>query len=164
MRKTVYWIEGDGIGPDVWKSARPVIDEAIRLSYGDERGFDWKELLAGEKALKETGTLLPDETLAALRGAELAIKGPLGTPVGTGFRSLNVTLRQTLDLYACIRPIRYFEGIESPVKHPERLEPFSVMGLTPTAAEASTLAPSSSRRKAMSLAASGVPALYSMPA
>ena len=121
MRKTVYWIEGDGIGPDVWKSARPVIDEAIRLSYGDERGFDWKELLAGEKALKETGTLLPDETLAALRGAELAIKGPLGTPVGTGFRSLNVTLRQTLDLYACIRPIRYFEGIESPVKHPERV-------------------------------------------
>jgi len=96
MRKTVYWIEGDGIGPDVWKSARPVIDEAIRLSYGDERGFDWKELLAGEKALKETGTLLPDETLAALRGAELAIKGPLGTPVGTGFRSLNVTLRQTM--------------------------------------------------------------------
>lgn len=76
MRKTVYWIEGDGIGPDVWKSARPVIDEAIRLSYGDERGFDWKELLAGEKALKETGTLLPDETLAALRGAELAIKAP----------------------------------------------------------------------------------------
>lgn len=122
MRKTVYWIEGDGIGPDVWKSARPVIDEAIRLSYGDERGFDWKELLAGEKALKETGTLLPDETLAALRGAELAIKGPLGTPVGTGFRSLNVTLRQTLDLYACIRPIRYFEGIESPVKHPERVD------------------------------------------
>ena len=122
MRKTVYWIEGDGIGPDVWKSARPVIDEAIRLSYGDERGFDWKELLAGEKALKETGTLLPDEPLAALRGAELAIKGPLGTPVGTGFRSLNVTLRQTLDLYACIRPIRYFEGIESPVKHPERVD------------------------------------------
>lgn len=122
MRKTVYWIEGDGIGPDVWKSARPVIDEAIRLSYGDGRGFDWKELLAGEKALKETGTLLPDETLATLRGAELAIKGPLGTPVGTGFRSLNVTLRQTLDLYACIRPIRYFEGIESPVKHPERVD------------------------------------------
>ena len=121
MRKTVYWIEGDGIGPDVWKSARPVIDEAIRLSYGDERGFDWKELLAGEKALKETGTLLPDETLAALRGAELAIKGPLGTPVGTGFRSLNVTLRQTLDLYACIRPVRHFEGLETPVKHPERV-------------------------------------------
>lgn len=122
MRKTVYWIEGDGIGPDVWKSARPVIDEAIRLSYGDERGFDWQELLAGEKALKESGTLLPEETLEALRGAQLAIKGPLGTPVGTGFRSLNVTLRQTLDLYACIRPIRYFEGIESPVKHPERVD------------------------------------------
>lgn len=122
MRKTVHWIEGDGIGPDVWKSARPVIDEAIRLSYGDERGFDWQELLAGEKALKENGKLLPGETLEALREAELAIKGPLGTPVGTGFRSLNVTLRQTLDLYACIRPIRYFEGIESPVKHPERVD------------------------------------------
>ena len=121
MRKTVYWIEGDGIGPDVWKSARPVIDEAIRLSYGDERGFEWKELLAGEKALKETGALLPEETLVALRGAELAVKGPLGTPVGKGFRSLTVTMRQTLDLYACIRPIRYFEGIESPVKHPERV-------------------------------------------
>ena len=78
MRKTVYWIEGDGIGPDVWKSARPVIDEAIRLSYGDERGFEWKELLAGEKALKETGALLPEETLAALRGAELAVKGQIG--------------------------------------------------------------------------------------
>lgn len=121
MRKTVYWIEGDGIGPDVWKGARPVIDEALRLSYGESRTFDWQELLAGEKALKETGTLLPDATLETLRGAELAIKGPLGTPVGTGFRSLNVTLRQTLDLYACIRPIRFFEGIESPVKHPERV-------------------------------------------
>ncbi len=121
VRKTVYWIEGDGIGPDVWKSARPVLDEAIRLSYGDERAFDWQELLAGEKALRETGQLLPEETLNTLRGAELAIKGPLGTPVGTGFRSLNVTLRQTLDLYACIRPVRYFEGIESPLKHPERV-------------------------------------------
>ena len=114
MRKTVYWIEGDGIGPDVWKSARPVIDEAIRLSYGDERGFDWRELPAGEKALRESGKLLPEETLEALRGAELAIKGPLGTPVGTGFRSLNVTLRQTLDLYACIRPIRYFRRSSTP--------------------------------------------------
>lgn len=122
MRKTVYWIEGDGIGPDVWKAARPVIDEAVRRAYGDSRSFDWVELPAGEKALKESGTLLPDATLEALRHAELAIKGPLGTPVGTGFRSLNVTLRQTLDLYACIRPIRSFPGIESPVKHPERVD------------------------------------------
>ncbi|MEG1610426.1 MAG: isocitrate/isopropylmalate family dehydrogenase, partial [Bilophila sp.] len=121
MRKTVYWIEGDGIGSDVWKSARPVIDAALHHCYGESRAFDWQELLAGEKALQETGTLLPDATLKALRGAELAIKGPLGTPVGKGFRSLNVTLRQTLDLYACIRPIRFFEGIESPVKHPERV-------------------------------------------
>ena len=111
MRKTIYWIEGDGIGPDVWKAARPVIDAAVRHAYGEERALEWKELLAGEKALKETGTLLPDDTLEALRHAELAIKGPLGTPVGTGFRSLNVTLRQTLDLYACIRPIRAFPGI-----------------------------------------------------
>ena len=121
MRKTIYWIEGDGIGPDVWKAARPVIDAAVRHAYGEERALEWKELLAGEKALKETGTLLPDDTLEALRHAELAIKGPLGTPVGTGFRSLNVTLRQTLDLYACIRPIRAFPGIASPVKHPERV-------------------------------------------
>lgn len=122
MRKTVYWTEGDGIGPDVWKSTRPVIDEAIRPSYGNECGFDWEELLAGEKVLKETGMLLPDEILATLRGAELAIKGPLGTPVGTGFRSLNVVLRQTLDLYARIRSIRCFEGVELSVKHPERVD------------------------------------------
>lgn len=122
VHKTVYWIEGDGIGPDVWKGARPVIDAAVRLSYVDGRRLDWQELLAGSKALAECGELLPEATLAALRSAELAIKGPLGTPVGTGFRSLNVTLRQTLDLYACIRPIRHYKGIESPVKHPEKVD------------------------------------------
>jgi len=121
MRKTVYFIEGDGIGPEVWNAARPVIDKAVELAYGNGRSLEWKELLAGEKAYAETGSYLPQETLDTLAGAELAIKGPLGTPVGKGFRSLNVTMRQTLDLYACIRPIRYFEGIESPVKHPERV-------------------------------------------
>ncbi|BFR49944.1 NADP-dependent isocitrate dehydrogenase [Nitratidesulfovibrio sp. HK-II] len=122
MRKTVYWIEGDGIGPDVWKAARPVIDAAVAKTYGDARSIEWKELLAGEKAYAATGEYLPEATMQALRGAELAIKGPLGTPVGKGFRSLNVTLRQTLDLYACIRPIRYFEGIMSPVKRPDLVD------------------------------------------
>ncbi|AAS94960.1 NADP-dependent isocitrate dehydrogenase [Nitratidesulfovibrio vulgaris] len=122
MRKTVYWIEGDGIGPEVWKAARPVIDAAVEKSYGDSRSIEWKELLAGEKAHRETGEYLPQSTLDTLATAELAIKGPLGTPVGKGFRSLNVTMRQTLDLYACIRPIRYFDGIMSPVKRPDLVD------------------------------------------
>ncbi|WCB47179.1 NADP-dependent isocitrate dehydrogenase [Nitratidesulfovibrio vulgaris] len=122
MRKTVYWIEGDGIGPEVWKAARPAIDAAVEKSYGDSRSIEWKELLAGEKAHRETGEYLPQSTLDTLATAELAIKGPLGTPVGKGFRSLNVTMRQTLDLYACIRPIRYFDGIMSPVKRPDLVD------------------------------------------
>ena len=121
MEKTVYWIEGDGIGAECWKAARPIIDAAIAAEYGDTNRLCWKELLAGEKAVRETGSPLPEETLTTLAGAELAMKGPLGTPVGTGMRSLNVALRQTLDLYACIRPIRYFDGLETPVKHPEKV-------------------------------------------
>lgn len=121
MEKKVFWIEGDGIGAEVWQAARPVIDEAVRKSYGADKALVWEELLAGEKAHKECGEYLPEATLNALRGAELAMKGPLGTPVGTGIRSLNVALRQTLDLYACIRPVRYFGGLETPVKHPEKV-------------------------------------------
>ncbi|MDR2488742.1 MAG: NADP-dependent isocitrate dehydrogenase [Desulfovibrio sp.] len=117
MRKTVYWIEGDGVGPEIWRAARPVIDAA--LSGESDIKLEWLELLAGEKAQAATGSPLPEETLRTLAQAGTAMKGPLGTPVGGGIRSLNVTLRQTLDLYACIRPIRYFQGIESPVKHPE---------------------------------------------
>ncbi len=120
MRKTVYWIEGDGIGPEIWQAARPVIEGAIRAA-GADLTLDWVELLAGDKAVKENGHPLPEATLETLRHAELAMKGPLGTPVGTGIRSLNVALRQTLDLYACIRPVRHFEGLETPVKHPERV-------------------------------------------
>ena len=120
MRKTLYWIEGDGIGPEIWRAARPVIDAA--LAAESDLRLDWRELLAGEKARAAEGTPLPESTLAALRGAEIAIKGPLGTPVGTGIRSLNVALRQGLDLYACIRPVRHFEGLETPVKHPERVD------------------------------------------
>ena len=119
MKKTVYWIEGDGIGKEIWQAARPVIDAALARESDDR--IDWVELLAGEKAEAETGSPLPEATLETLRGASVAIKGPLGTPVGTGRRSLNVTLRQTLDLYACIRPIRHFTGLETPVKHPEKV-------------------------------------------
>jgi isocitrate dehydrogenase len=122
MEKTVFWIEGDGIGPDVWKAGRPVLDAAVDKAYGGARKLVWKELLAGEKAFKEVGEYLPQATVEALTTAELAFKGPLGTPVGGGFRSLNVTLRQVLDLYACIRPIRYFKGIESPVKRPDLVD------------------------------------------
>jgi isocitrate dehydrogenase len=122
MKRRVYFIEGDGIGKEVWAAGRPVLDRAVELACGDGRGFEWVELLAGKKAFAETGSYLPDETLAALKGADLAMKGPLETPVGKGFRSLNVTLRQTLDLFACIRPIQYFKGIESPVKHPEKVD------------------------------------------
>jgi len=122
VEKVVYFIEGDGIGPEVWAAGRPVLEAAIKKAYGDSKKLVWKELLAGEKALRETGENLPQATLDALKGAELAMKGPLGTPVGKGFRSLNVTLRQMFDLYACIRPIKYFPGIESPVKHPERVD------------------------------------------
>jgi len=122
VEKVVYFIEGDGIGPEVWAAARPVIDGAIKKAYGDSKKLAWTEILAGEKAVRETGENLPQATLDALKTAELAMKGPLGTPVGKGFRSLNVTLRQVFDLYACIRPIKYFPGIESPVKHPERVD------------------------------------------
>ena len=122
MQQTVYYIEGDGIGPEVVAAARPVVDAAVAKACGQTFRLEWKELPAGEKALKETGELLPQSSLDTLRTASFALKGPLGTPVGKGFRSLNVTLRQTLDLYACIRPIRWFPGIVSPVKHPERVD------------------------------------------
>jgi isocitrate dehydrogenase len=120
--RTVCYIEGDGIGPEVWAAARPVLDAAVSAAYGDEKRIEWQEVLAGAKAYKETGHYLPSNTLETLRTADLAIKGPLETPVGGGFRSLNVTLRQTLDLYACIRPVRYFKGISSPVKRPELVD------------------------------------------
>lgn len=116
-RQTVYYIEGDGIGPEIWRAARPVIDAALQ-----DKAIDWQPLLAGEKAMRETGSPLPVETLERLRGAPLAIKGPLGTPVGSGIRSLNVALRQGLDLYACIRPVQHIPGLPTPVRHPERVD------------------------------------------
>ena len=118
----IPFIEGDGTGPDIWRAARRVFDAAVAKVSGGTRRVEWREVLAGEKAFKETGAWLPDETLAVIREHRVAIKGPLTTPVGGGIRSLNVALRQILDLYACIRPVRYFEGVPAPVKQPGKLD------------------------------------------
>ena len=115
----VPFIEGDGIGADIWSAAVKVFDAAVAKAYKNDRKIIWKEVLAGEKAFKATGTWLPDDTLQAFQNHLVGIKGPLTTPVGGGIRSLNVALRQKLDLYACVRPVRYFEGVPSPVKKPE---------------------------------------------
>jgi isocitrate dehydrogenase len=114
----VPFIEGDGIGMDIWKASQPVFDAAIEKAYGGDRKIEWKEVYAGEKAFKKTGEWLPQETLDAFDEYLIGIKGPLTTPVGGGIRSLNVALRQKLDLYTCLRPVRYFEGVPSPVKDP----------------------------------------------
>ena len=118
---TIPFIEGDGIGPDIWNATKMVLDAAVEKAYSTKRKIDWKEILAGEKAFEKTGEWLPAETVDAIRKFHVAIKGPLTTPIGGGIRSLNVTLRQVLDLYACVRPVRYFEGCPSPVKNPEKL-------------------------------------------
>jgi isocitrate dehydrogenase len=115
----IPFIEGDGTGPDIWHASQHVFDAAVRRAYGDKRRIVWREVLAGEKAKNELNSWLPDETLAAIDQHLVAIKGPLTTPVGGGFRSLNVALRQKLDLYACVRPVRWFEGVPSPVKAPQ---------------------------------------------
>ncbi len=115
----IPFIEGDGTGPDIWRASQYVFDAAVKKAYGTKRHIAWYEVLAGEKAKELIDSWLPDETLAAISKHHVAIKGPLTTPVGGGFRSLNVTLRQQLDLYACVRPVRYFTGVPSPVKRPE---------------------------------------------
>ena len=114
----IPFIEGDGTGPDIWSAARRVLDAAVARSYRSARSIDWLEILAGEKAFAATGEWLPEATVEALRKYVVSIKGPLTTPVGEGMRSLNVTLRQVLDLYACVRPVRYYQGVVSPVKNP----------------------------------------------
>ncbi len=115
----IPFIEGDGTGPDIWHASRMVFDGAVRAAYGNARRIEWFEVLAGEKAKNMVNNWLPDDTLAALDHHLVSIKGPLTTPVGGGFRSLNVALRQKLDLYACVRPVRWFTGVPSPVKAPE---------------------------------------------
>jgi isocitrate dehydrogenase len=116
---TIPFIEGDGIGPDIWRASQRVFDAAVEKAYGGKKKLVWKEVLAGEKAYKQLNNWLPAETLDAFREYLVGIKGPLTTPVGGGIRSLNVALRQELDLYACVRPVRYYDGVPSPVKHPE---------------------------------------------
>jgi isocitrate dehydrogenase len=117
----IPFVEGDGTGPDIWRASVRVFDAAIRKAYGSERQVSWMKVFAGEEAHEKFGEWLPNETLEAFKEFRVSIKGPLSTPVGGGIRSLNVTLRQVLDLYACIRPVRYFEGVGNPMKEPEKL-------------------------------------------
>jgi isocitrate dehydrogenase len=118
----VPFIEGDGIGPDIWAASVRVFDAAVDKTYGADRSIAWEEVLAGEKAFNETGEWLPEATVTAFQERLVGIKGPLTTPVGGGIRSLNVALRQIMDLYACVRPVRWFEGVPSPVKRPEDVD------------------------------------------
>jgi isocitrate dehydrogenase len=117
----IPFIEGDGTGPDIWRASVRVLDAAVEKAYGGKRKIAWLEVLAGEKAFKQSGNWLPDETVESFREYYVGIKGPLTTPVGGGIRSLNVALRQLLDLYVCLRPVRWYRGVPSPVKHPEKV-------------------------------------------
>jgi isocitrate dehydrogenase len=121
-RPIIPFIEGDGVGPDIWRASVRVFDAAVEIAYGGKRTIEWMEILAGQKAFDTTGEWMPAESLEAVREFKIAIKGPLTTPVGGGIRSLNVALRQELDLYACIRPVRYFQGVGAPVKEPGKLD------------------------------------------
>lgn len=118
----IPFIEGDGTGVDIWPASQLVFDKAVEKAYGGKRKVEWKEVLAGEKAFNKTGNWMPEETLAAFKEYLVGIKGPLTTPVGGGIRSLNVALRQDLDLYACVRPVRWFKGVPSPVKEPHKTD------------------------------------------
>ncbi|RRD32577.1 NADP-dependent isocitrate dehydrogenase [Streptococcus minor] len=118
----IPFIEGDGIGKDIWQNAQAVFDAAVEKAFSGQKKVAWLEVLAGKKSFDQTGNWLPDETLDIIQKHLVAIKGPLETPVGGGIRSLNVALRQELDLYACVRPVRYFKGIDSPLKHPEKTD------------------------------------------
>jgi len=119
---TIPYIEGDGIGSDIWSASRFVFDEAVKKAYGGKKQINWFEILAGEKAFNSTGEWLPDSTLNVIKEHLVAIKGPLTTPIGGGIRSLNVALRQKLDLYSCVRPVRWFKGVPSPVKEPNKVD------------------------------------------
>jgi isocitrate dehydrogenase len=118
----IPFIEGDGVGPDIWSAARKVLDASVEKAYGGEKKIVWKEVLAGQKAYDAVGSYLPDETVEAFKHYIIGIKGPLTTPVGGGIRSLNVALRQIMDLFACVRPVRYYQGTPSPVKRPELVD------------------------------------------
>src|SRR5262249_4727985 len=121
-RPIIPFIEGDGTGPDIWRASQYVFDNAVKKVYGGKRKIAWMEVFAGEKSYNQFNTWLPDETVEAFGEFLVGLKGPLTTPVGGGIRSLNVALRQLLDLYVCLRPVRYFAGVPSPVKQPEKLD------------------------------------------
>ncbi len=121
-RPAIPYIEGDGIGPDIWRATRLVVDGAVERAYQGQRGIDWLKLDAGESSFEQTGSWLPDETLEQIEAHQVAIKGPMTTPVGKGIRSLNVAIRQRLDLYACVRPVKYIASVPSPMKHPEKID------------------------------------------
>src|ERR1700726_2959941 len=121
-RPIIPFIEGDGTGPDIWRASQYVFDHAVEKTYGGKRKIAWMEVFAGEKPFTQWKSWLPDETVEAFQEYLVGIKGPLTTPIGGGIRSLNVALRQMLDLYVCLRPVRYFTGVPSPVKHPEKLD------------------------------------------
>ena len=118
----IPYIEGDGVGPDIWRASVRVFDAAVKKCYGSKRKVDWLEVYAGEKAFQQKGEWAPEETIEMIRDHKVGIKGPLTTPVGEGIRSINVMLRQKLDLYACIRPVKYIPGTPSPIKHPEKVD------------------------------------------
>jgi isocitrate dehydrogenase len=117
----IPFIEGDGIGPDIWRATRMVLDAAVKNTYSGRKKISWLEVLAGEKGFEKTGNWLPDETLETIQNHAVAIKGPMTTPVGKGIRSINVAIRQKLDLYACVRPVQYIESVPSPMRHPEKI-------------------------------------------
>ena len=121
-KPTIPYIEGDGIGPDIWRASSLVLDKAVEKAFSGKRKIDWLEVLAGEKSFRTTGTWLPDETLEKIEAHVVAIKGPMTTPVGKGIRSLNVAIRQKLDLYTCVRPVKYINPVPSPMKHPEKID------------------------------------------
>ena len=118
----IPFIEGDGTGPDIWRASVRVLDAAVAKAYGSTRRIAWLEVYAGEKSFKQFDNWLPDDTVAAFREYYVGIKGPLTTPVGGGIRSLNVALRQLLDLFVCLRPVRWYRGVPSPVRHPEKVD------------------------------------------
>ena len=118
----IPFIEGDGTGPDIWHAARLVFDKSVEKAYGADRGITWLEVMAGEKGFNEAGEWLPEETLDAIQKHVVAIKGPLTTPVGKGIRSVNVAIRQKLDLFACVRPVSYIEPVPSPMKQPDKVD------------------------------------------
>ena len=119
----IPFIEGDGTGPDIWAASVRVFDAAVQKAFGGKKKIVWFEVFAGEKAKNKYNDWLPEDTLTAIREYGIAIKGPLTTPIGGGMRSLNVAMRQIFDLYACVRPVRYFQGVPAPVKNPEKLKP-----------------------------------------